>query len=105
MYTSILTFAEDLPRFAAAHENALVGHDALFFLQMQDGPERYIRLEGGKVTVCETVEKAPDCTVIAAEAVMLDIINGKLNPALAILTGKVRIKGDKTKLMTLLKML
>ncbi len=47
---------------------------------------------GGKIAE----GSAPDakCTVAAAEADFLNIVNGKLNPQMAFMSGKLKIQGD-----------
>ena len=36
----------------------------------------------------------PKCTVVATDADFLNIVNGKLNPQMAFMSGKLRIQGD-----------
>lgn len=37
---------------------------------------------------------SPKCTVAATDADFLNIVNGKLNPQMAFMSGKLRIQGD-----------
>ncbi|MGC3999600.1 MAG: SCP2 sterol-binding domain-containing protein [Anaeromyxobacter sp.] len=47
---------------------------------------------GGKVT--EGAVTAAKCTVAATDADFLAIVNGKLNPQMAFMSGKLKIQGD-----------
>jgi putative sterol carrier protein len=47
---------------------------------------------GGKIA--EGKAPSPRCTVAATDAVFLDIVNGKLNPQMAFMSGKLKIQGD-----------
>lgn len=70
-----------------------------------DGDTNYhLTLDGGDVTI--TREALPaDCTVTADSATFLALMEGRGNPLTAILTGRVKLKGDKRLLLTLLKLL
>ena len=35
-----------------------------------------------------------DCTIIMTGSLMEDLKNGKVNPMMAVMTGKLKIKGD-----------
>lgn len=47
---------------------------------------------GGKITA--GLSPAAKCTVDASDAHFLDIVNGRLNPQMAFMSGKLKIKGD-----------
>jgi hypothetical protein len=47
---------------------------------------------GGKIA--EGTADAAGCTVVATEADFLAIVNGKLNPQMAFMSGKLKIAGD-----------
>ncbi len=47
---------------------------------------------GGKIT--EGKVTGARCTVAATDADFLNIVNGKLNPQMAFMSGKLRIQGD-----------
>jgi len=47
---------------------------------------------GGRIAVGTAA--SPRCTVNCAEADFLNIVNGRLNPQMAFMTGKLKIQGD-----------
>ncbi|HET6437745.1 MAG TPA: SCP2 sterol-binding domain-containing protein [Anaeromyxobacter sp.] len=47
---------------------------------------------GGKVTAGAAAQ--PRCTVASTDKDFLGIVNGKLNPQMAFMSGKLRIQGD-----------
>jgi putative sterol carrier protein len=47
---------------------------------------------GGRITQGSTPN--PRCTVSATDADFLNIVNGKLNPQMAFMSGKLKIQGD-----------
>jgi len=47
---------------------------------------------GGKISAGSA--PAPKCTVAATDADFLSIVNGKLNPQMAFMSGKLKIQGD-----------
>lgn len=104
-YESLDDFIRDLPLHAAKHEAQLKGHDALFLLNTKQGRTLYIRLADGRITTSAHCEERPACTVTADEAVLLELIAGKLNPMKAILTRKVVIQGNPAALMSLIALL
>ena len=51
-----------------------------------------LELADGKVSVTES-DAAADCVVETTEDVLLRILSGKQNPALAYMTGKIKVEG------------
>ena len=47
---------------------------------------------GGRIS--EGAAPSPRCTVSASDTNFLDIVNGKLNPQMAFMSGKIKIQGD-----------
>lgn len=94
-----------LPVLAQQHQDALAGRSALFLLRTRQGRERYISLQNGAVTVADNCPQAPDCTVTANEADLLDMIGGKLSPTKALLLGRVKIQGNPKPLLELIGLL
>lgn len=51
-------------------------------------------VKDGRVTVVEGTIEAPDVVIAASDAVLLDLYRGRANPALAFMTGRLRVRGD-----------
>lgn len=94
-----------LPALAQQHQASLAGRTALFLLKTRQGREAYISLQNGAVTVADACTHTPDCTVIANERDLLDMIGGKLNPTKALLLGRVKIQGNPKPLLDLIGLL
>lgn len=94
-----------LPALAQQHQDALNGRSALFLLKTRQGREAFIALANGAVTVMDTCAQKPECTVIANERDLLDMIAGKMNPTKALLLGKVKIQGNPKPLLDLIALL
>lgn len=60
------------------------------------GGKYYARLADGQVEVTQGEAANPNITITVSAADWLDIVNGKLNPQMAFMTGKLKIKGDMT---------
>lgn len=94
-----------LPQLAKEHESQLMGFNALFSVETRQGRHRLIRLQEGRVELPEASAEAPTCSLTADEADLLAMLEGRLNPAKALMMGKVKIKGNVKPLMALLKLL
>jgi len=103
-YATLDDFIRDLPVRAMDAREQLRGHDALFFLNTREGRRVAVTIRDGGVTLSEQAG-APDCTVTASEIDLLRLVNGELSPAKALLFGKVRVSGDPTKLMSLIRVM
>ena len=103
-YSSLEEFLDDLPALAAGAEKALRGQEGLFLLETRQGARVWLRLREGRLSIEEECA-APDCTIIAEEQALLDIINGRRNPLRALLGGKIRVGGDRGRLMALISLM
>ena len=103
-YPSLDAFLQDLPALAEGAEEALRSHSGLFCLEIRQGPQIWLRLRDGQLSV-EKTGAAPDCTVTSDEQTLLDIINGRRNPLRALLGGKIRVGGDRGRLMALISLM
>ena len=104
MYTSLDQFMADLPRMAEAQKSRLAGHDITAVLETKQGRRLCFQLKDGELLMPESIDK-PDCTVTADEQVLLDLINGKLNPMKAVMLRRVVIHGDINKLISMIGLL
>lgn len=90
-----------LPDLALQHQAELAGHDGLFRVETAQGRRWDILLAAGIVQITEPGIAAPTCTIVADEGSLLDMLNGRLSPAKALLFGKVKLKGDPKPLLAL----
>ena len=104
-YATLDDFVKELPLMAAQHREKLAGHDALFLLETRQGRRVFIQLQAGTITLLDDCGQAPACAIVADENDLLAMIAGKLNPAKAILFGKVKVKGNPKPLMDLVSLL
>lgn len=103
MYQSLEQFLQELPAHAAAHAAELKGHDMSAVLETKQGRRLCLLLREGAVTLPDAIDN-PDCTATTDEKDLLDMINGKLHPMKAVLTRRIVIKGDVTRLLALIKL-
>lgn len=79
--------------------NVLEGLETNFhFIIKQDGdqaPEEVtIRVNDGQCTAQKGLEGEPKCVVKASDNDLMKLLNGELNPMMAILTGKLKISNQ-----------
>ena len=103
-YSFLEEFLGDLPALAEGAEEALRGQEGLFLLETRQGARVWLRLQAGRLSI-EEDGGAPDCIVLADEQALLDIINGHMHPLRALLGGKIRVRGDKGRLMALISLM
>ena len=107
-YSDLDAFVADLPRLADRAQAKLATQPAgTFGLCTTQGRSVTIRLlEGGRFELTEGAPTEPcDCTLTASEKDLLAIVNGEMNPVTAILFGKIKVKGDKLRMLALAKLL
>ncbi|MBE5804375.1 MAG: SCP2 sterol-binding domain-containing protein [Clostridiales bacterium] len=104
-YATLDDFLRDLPALAREHRQELEGRAALILLQTNQGRSVLVRLRDGEVTFPTSCGEEPECTIIAGEEDLMGIIAGKLNPAMALMFGKVKIKGNPKPLLELISLI
>ena len=104
-YESIDALLQDLPRLAQAHQESLAGQNATILFETTQGRKTYCILQDGVLTLADSIDTAPDCTISASEDDLLDLVRGKLNPMAAFMFGKVKVTGNMGLLMGLMAML
>lgn len=82
-------FLFDLP--AKANPDALEGQNSLFHFDVSDAGQFTVNLTDGKLTVSEGFSGEPTCKVTTSAQHFSDLISGKLNPMMAMMTGKLKI--------------
>ena len=103
-YSSLEEFLNDLPALAAEAEETLREQEGLFLVETRQGTRALLHLRAGRLSI-EEGGGAPDCAVLADEQALLDIINGRTHPLRALLGGKIRVRGDKARLMALISLM
>lgn len=73
---------------------AIEGHETIFHFDIDGGGQHTVQVANGKVTVTEGLTGDPACVVRTSEEHFLKLIQGDLNPMMAILTGKVKISNQ-----------
>ena len=92
--TSIPEVFKEMPnRFNAA---AAKGMKAVYQFDLTgDGGGKYnLAIDDGKLNVAEGAHASPNITITMASSDYLDMVNGKLNPQMAFMSGKLKIAGD-----------
>ncbi|UQZ90318.1 hypothetical protein C4J81_14335 [Deltaproteobacteria bacterium Smac51] len=56
------------------------------------------RVEGGRAVLCDGQTDSADITVSAASEVAIGLFEKKINPMAAFMTGKIKVRGDKSKI-------
>lgn len=104
-YSDLDDFLRDLPLHAAHAADKLGDRRLLCLLETRQGRSVYVKLDQGVVTVSDTADAMPDCTLRADENVLLDVICGRLNPAKAILLRRITVQGNVQALMSLIALI
>jgi putative sterol carrier protein len=65
-----------------------------FDLTGEGGAKYNLAIDDGKLTVGEGTHASPSITITMAASDYLDMVNGKLNPQMAFMSGKLKIAGD-----------
>ena len=63
-------------------------------LNVSDGEPFFVKIEGGKATVSSGEEPSATATVAATDAVLTDLLSGKLDAVKAFMQGQIKISGD-----------
>ena len=89
--TTAKDFIENLPN--KVNKAALEGQETVFHFDItgENGGQYTLNLANGELTSEEGLHGEARCTVKASDENFVKLVTGKLNPMLAIMTGKVKI--------------
>lgn len=81
---------------AKVNPAALEGLETVFHfnLQGEKGGQYTVSLADQKLNVNEGLQGEPKCVINTDEQTFVDLVTGKLNPMLAVLTGKIKISNQ-----------
>jgi len=97
-----MTLQDILSQFEAQAGNyPSIGKTIKF--KFDEGPV-FIDLTGDSPALC-TEDKEADCTVITSIDTMMQLRSGALNPMAAMMSGKIKVKGDLSVALKLQSML
>ena len=65
-----------------------------FDLTGDNGGKYSLAIDDGQLTVGDGTHASPNITITMSANDYLDMVNGKLNPQMAFMGGKLKIKGD-----------
>ena len=92
--TSVAQVFEMMPSRFNATAASGVNATYQFDLTGDDGGTYHVKVAEGGCDVQQGAAETPNITITMAAADYLDMINGKLNPQMAFMGGKLKIKGD-----------
>ncbi len=79
----------------------LAGIDQTFRFEIEGEGTWHVAVRDGKVTVTEGGEAPADATIATSGDVFERIVSGEQNPAMAYMSGKVKVDGDLGAVMKL----
>lgn len=92
--TNVAEIKKEMPgRFNPAASKG-VNATYQFDLTGDGGETFHVNVNDGSCAVCDGAAGAANITITMTAADYVDMINGKLNPQMAFMGGKLKIKGD-----------
>ena len=84
--------------------DGLAGVDQTFRFEIEGEGSWHVAVHDGKITVTEGGEEPADATIQTSGEVFERIVSGEQNPAMAYMSGKVKVDGDLGAVMKLQKL-
>ena len=85
---------EKLPELFQANKASTASGVVQFSISGDGGGEWVVRIQDGKCSVTPGNEREVDLSVSADAALLHDLVEGRQNPMMAFMLGKLRVKGD-----------
>ncbi|MEO0041910.1 MAG: hypothetical protein RL329_1367 [Bacteroidota bacterium] len=82
-------FLMSLP--AQINPAAIEGHHTCFHFNIGEAGQYTVQIEDGKCAVQEGLTGTPKCAVTTSPATLTGILNGSINPMMAVFTGKLKM--------------
>lgn len=91
---TVKDFVHGLPQKVS--KDALDGLETVFHFDIEgtEGGKYTLQLQDGELRSLEGLVGDPKCVVKASDTNFIDLVTGKLNPMIAIMTGKVKISNQ-----------
>jgi len=91
---SVKEFFDGLPSQFKADKAEGLSAVYQFDISGDGGGRWHADIDDGSLSVVEGAADAPTITITAGDEDWLSIVNGRLNPQMAFMTGKLKVKGD-----------
>ena len=99
--SAVADFFAKLPARAAAEPEKTRGLHDTYLFDVGPAGSWTVSVDDGTLTVTEGDTGAATCTIVTNEDTFLGIASGRQNPAMAFMTGKVKVSGDMSAAMRL----
>ena len=102
-FATLDDFLANLTNYLAGAKEKLSDFSGTFCIETHQGRALYALLDHGALSLPETCAGPFDCTVSADEKTLVGMLNGEVNPVMALITRKVSVRGDFGKLLAMAK--
>ena len=99
--SAVADFFAALPARAATQAEKTRGLHDTYLFDVGPAGSWTVTVDDGTVSVAEGDTGAATCTIVTNEETFLGIASGRQNPAMAFMTGKVKVSGDMSAAMRL----
>jgi putative sterol carrier protein len=99
--SAVADFFAALPARAASEPEKTRGLHDTYLFDVGDAGSWTVTVDDGTLTVAEGDTGSATCTIATDEKTFLGIAGGQQNPAMAFMTGKVKVSGDMSAAMRL----
>ena len=72
----------------------IAGMNKSFQFVPSDSDPYYVKIENGEVKFMTGKDEKPTATISATDEILTNLFNGKVDPVMSYMTGKIKISGD-----------